>query len=199
MGVSVIQWYVRACQMYPTIDLLTKLRLRWNELNFWVRKYFGKMIDENSATLWIRKALPEWDHTMSFGWSGSVAAFRVSPSNISYKRRGNCCGTPRFPVRGKANWDKGLSVGSEIMVCWCFWISELFVCLSWCFFENVFSHLCAFVLRGEVIQPDCKNAFSWKMNPIDVADDAFCDTKCQMEKLRTWGYYYWRNLSDVTT
>ena len=38
---------------------LTKLRFRWKELNFLVRKYFGKIVAENSATSAIRNAFPD--------------------------------------------------------------------------------------------------------------------------------------------
>ena len=44
---------------------LTKLRFLWNELNFLVRKYFGRMVSANSATSKIRKAFPESDHVIT--------------------------------------------------------------------------------------------------------------------------------------
>ena len=43
----------------------TKLRFRWNELNFLVRKYLGSTVEANSVTLKIRNALPESDQAIT--------------------------------------------------------------------------------------------------------------------------------------
>lgn len=43
---------------------LTKFRFLWNELNFFVRKYFGRTEEVNPSTSMIRKANPDSDQEM---------------------------------------------------------------------------------------------------------------------------------------
>ena len=76
--------------------LLTRLRLRWNELNLFVLKYLGKISEENNWVSSIWKALPLPDHRIT-AFDGVLLD---SVSIISYSLLGNCWGTPRLPVRG---------------------------------------------------------------------------------------------------
>lgn len=93
---------------YLRKKLLTKFRFLWNELYLLVLKYFGRMWDAKSAASKIPKAFPDSAHEIISWWSwGEISARLVSPSSISYSRLGNCCGTPRRPVRGYANVAKG--------------------------------------------------------------------------------------------
>jgi hypothetical protein len=46
------------------IQMLTKLRFLWNELNLEVLKYFGRIYKEKRETSTILKAFPESDQVM---------------------------------------------------------------------------------------------------------------------------------------
>lgn len=92
----------------------TKLRFRWNEENFDVLKYFGNTTSENFATFVILNPLPD-----AAQWTQHVDSDcpSLSISSMSYSFRGNCCGTPRFPVRGYWNSPRTEVSSLEILIC----------------------------------------------------------------------------------
>lgn len=94
--------------------LPTRLRFLWNELNFFVRKYLGRIVSANWSTSRIRNALPLSDHEITNVSLGDSLANFASLSSISYRRLGNCWGTPRFPVRGYAKEE--IVVGESVTV-----------------------------------------------------------------------------------
>ena len=82
---------------------LTKFRFLWKLLNLFVRKYFGRTSALNLWVSLIWKARPVSLHLIipsELEFEEVCAAEVDSDSIISYSRRGNCCGTPRFPVFG---------------------------------------------------------------------------------------------------
>jgi hypothetical protein len=76
---------VAVTQSSENIFKRTRFRFLWNELNFAVRKYFGRMSVAKRLASTILKALPESDQEIILG-----SPELDSLCNISKRRRGNC-------------------------------------------------------------------------------------------------------------
>lgn len=67
-------WASGSLVILSNVRELTKFRFLWNELNFFVRKYFDKTEEVNPSTSRIRKANPDSDQEMNAFFSGVVSA-----------------------------------------------------------------------------------------------------------------------------